>query len=133
MCRPMRVTRISTGDDGQSHFEDLEVPLGPGSDRLSDIVPLTGVIFRHTRAGSHLDYHPAPRRQFVVTLTGRVEVGCADGTSRVFGPGDVMLADDLTGQGHTSVQLGDEDRTSLFLVIDEGVDITSWRPAADVS
>jgi hypothetical protein len=44
-----------------------------------------------------------------------------------------MLADDLTGQGHTSVQLGDEDRTSLFLVLDEGVDVSPWRPAADVS
>ena len=71
----MRVTRIYTGDDGQSHFEELDVPLGPGSDRLSHLVPLTGVLFRHTRSGSNLDYHPAPRRQFVVTLTGRVEVG----------------------------------------------------------
>lgn len=123
----MRVTRIYTGDDGQSHFEDLDVPLGPGSDRLSHLVPLTGVLFRHTRSGSNLDYHPAPRRQFVVTLTGRVEVGCADGASRIFGPGDIMLADDLTGQGHTSAQLGDEDRTSLFLVLDEGVDLSSWR------
>jgi len=126
----MRVTRIYTGDDGQSHFEDLEVPLGSGSNRLSELVPLTGVMFRHTAAGSTLDYHPAPRRQFVVTLTGRVEVGCADGTSRIFGPGDVMLADDITGQGHTSVQLGDEERTSLFLVLGEGVDVSAWRPAA---
>jgi hypothetical protein len=126
----MRLTRIYTGDDGQSHFEELDVPMGPGGDRLSDLVPLTGVMFRHTRAGSNLDYHPAPRRQFVVTLTGQVEVGCADGTSRVFGPGDVMLADDLTGQGHTSVQLGDQDRTSLFLVLDEDFDVSAWRLSA---
>jgi hypothetical protein len=128
----VRVTRIYTGDDGQSHFEDLDVPLeeAAGDNRLSDLVPLQGVMFRSTRAGSTLDYHPAPRRQFVVTLTGRVEVGCGDGTIRVFGPGDIMLADDLTGQGHTSVQHGDEERTSLFLVLDDDADISGWPHAA---
>jgi hypothetical protein len=127
----VRVTRIYTGEDGQSHFQDLDVPLAAGENQLSDLVPLRGVVFRNTLAGSTLDYHPAPRRQFVVTLTGRVEVGCGDGTARVFGPGDVMLADDLTGQGHTSIQLGDSARTSLFLVLDDEADISSWpaRPA----
>jgi hypothetical protein len=122
----VRVTRIYTGEDGQSHFEDLDVPLGPGQDQLSDLVTLRGVMFRNTLPGSALDYHPAPRRQFVVTLTGRVEVGCGDGTSRVFGPGDVMLADDLTGQGHTSTHLGDAARTSLFLILDDEADISAW-------
>jgi hypothetical protein len=128
----MRVTRIYTADDGQSHFEDLDVPLEAalGDNQLSDLVPLQGVIFRSTSAGSTLDYHPAPRRQFVVTLTGQVQVGCGDGTVRVFGPGDIMLADDLTGQGHTSTQLGDEARTSLFLVLDEGADVSGWPQAA---
>jgi hypothetical protein len=128
----VRVTRIYTGDDGQSHFEDLDVPLetAAGDNRLSDLVPLQGVMFRSTSAGWTLDYHPAPRRQFVVTLTGRVQVGCGDGTRRVFGPGDIMLADDLTGQGHTSMQLGDEARSSLFLVLDEEADVSGWPPAA---
>ena len=130
----MRVTRIYTGDDGQSHFEDLHVPLPPGAEtQLSDLVPLKGVMFRQNQPGWRLDYHPAPRRQFVVTLSGRVEVGCGDGTARVFGPGDVMLADDLTGQGHTSAQLGEEMRASLFLVLDEAADISGWRPAPPAS
>jgi hypothetical protein len=130
----VRVTRIYTGEDGQSHFEDLDVPLEPtGESLLSGLVPLKGVMFRHNKPGYRLDYHPAPRQQFVVTLNGRVEVGCGDGTARVFGPGDVMLADDLTGQGHTSVQLGDEERTSLFLVCDEATDISSWRSAPSSS
>ncbi len=127
----MRVTRIYTGEDGQSHFEDLEVPLqSAAGSQLSDLVGLKGVVFRHNQPGWRLDYHPAPRRQFVVTLSGRVEVGCGDGTVRVFGPGDVMLADDLTGQGHTSVQLGDEERASLFLVLDEAADVAGWPRAA---
>ncbi len=126
----MRVTRIYTGGDGQSHFEDLDIPLEEARDNwLSELVPLQAVVFRSTRPGSTLDYHPAPRRQFVVTLTGRVEVGCGDGTARVFGPGEVMLADDLTGQGHTSKQLDDTERTSLFLVLAEEADVSAW-PAA---
>jgi hypothetical protein len=126
----VRVTRIYTGGDGQSHFEDLEIPLEEaGDNRLSELLPLQGVVFRSTRPGSTLDYHPAPRRQFVVTLSGRVEVGCGDGTARVFGPGEVMIADDLTGQGHTSKQLDDTERISLFLVLAEEADISTW-PAA---
>jgi len=35
-----------------------------------------------------------------------MEIGIGDGTKRRFGPGDVVLADDLTGQGHTTHSLG---------------------------
>ena len=47
-------------------------------------------------------WHNAPRRQFVITLTGRSEIGVGDGSSQQLGPGDMMLAEDLTGQGHTT-------------------------------
>ena len=37
---------------------------------------------------------------------GQMEIGIGDGTTRRFGPGDVVLADDLTGRGHTTRSLG---------------------------
>jgi len=35
-----------------------------------------------------------------------MEIGIGDGTTRRFGPGDVVLADDLTGRGHTTRSVG---------------------------
>ena len=122
----MRVTRIFTGGDGRSHFEELDVPLhDAGFGQLSDRVPLSGVIFRTTPETGVLDFHVAPRRQFVVTLSGAVEVECGDGTVRRFDPGAVMLADDTTGQGHISREVGGP-RVSLFLLLPDNVDISSW-------
>ena len=127
----MHVHRIYTGADGQSHFEDLDVPLSPGNyGALSSVVPITGVVFRETYAGGHLDFHVAPRRQFVVTLEGECEIECGSGEKRRLGPGDVMLADDLTGQGHISREVGTTGRRSLFLILADGVDVSPWRRAA---
>ena len=49
-----------------------------------------------------MDWHPAPRRQYVIILTGQLEIGLGDGTTRRFGPGDARLVEDTTGQGHTT-------------------------------
>lgn len=123
----MRVVRIYTGADGRSHFEDLDVPLAPASyGSLSPPVPVTGVLFRETPADGLLDFHPAPRRQLVVTLSGVVEVECGDGSRRRFGPGDIMLADDTTGQGHITREI-QGPRRSLFLPLPESVDLAPWR------
>ncbi|HLY81649.1 MAG TPA: hypothetical protein VKQ71_01630 [Acidimicrobiales bacterium] len=123
----MKVTRVFAGEDGRSHFEELDVPLHDrGFGQLSEVVPITGVIFRSTPAEGVLDFHTAPRRQFVVTLSGGVEVECGDGSVRRFGPGDVMLADDTTGQGHISREVGGV-RRSLFLLVPEELDVSAWR------
>jgi hypothetical protein len=53
----------------------------------------------------------------VITLEGQVEVGLGDGTKRVFGVGDVLLADDLTGRGHTTTVYGDKVRISVAIPV----------------
>ena len=72
----MKIVRIFTGDDGESHFEDLEVELGPDQygGQFSTPVAAKSVIFRETGADYNLDYHTAPRRQYVVNLRGSVEI-----------------------------------------------------------
>ena len=71
----MLITRVYTGSDGKSHFEDLEIELldqGPmGS--ISSLWSAKGVLFRKVSGYYDLDFHNAPRRQFVVNLTGAVE------------------------------------------------------------
>ena len=75
-------------------------------------------MFRYDEPGKFIDWHVAPRRQFIITLSGQVEIGLGDGTLRYFGAGDVMLADDLTGQGHTTRAYGDEPRISVAIPLD---------------
>jgi hypothetical protein len=123
----MRVLRIYTGDDNASHFEDLDIPLEPSRyGSLSSPVATESVIFRETPAGGLIDFHQAPRRQFVVTLEGVVEVECGDGSKRRLGPGDILLADDTTGQGHITREIKGP-RRSLFITLPEGLDLGAWR------
>ncbi|MFQ5931632.1 MAG: cupin domain-containing protein, partial [Nitrospiraceae bacterium] len=70
----------------------------------------TGIAFRRAPAGHVQDWHPAPRRQYVVTLSGQGEIEVGDGTVRSFGPGDVMLAEDTTGRGHITRVVGAQPR-----------------------
>ena len=113
----MQYFRIYSGPDGESHFEDIEVPLtlSAGQSSLSDLIPLAGMQFRVSAPDQFVDWHHAPRRQFVVTLAGEAEVEASDGEVRHIGPGTVMLAEDLTGKGHITRGVGTAERLSLFL------------------
>ena len=98
------IVRIYTGQDGQTHFEDLPQPteeihnVDASGGRQPHVPPF--------RCGLLSDWHTAPRRQYIFILEGQMEIGIGDGTTRRFGPGDVVLADDLTGQGHTTSSVG---------------------------
>ena len=117
----MKATRIYTGDDGESHFEDVDIALGDFGDigRISELESATGILFRETGPDYDFDFHNAPRRQYVLMLSGgRVEIEVGDGTKRVLGPGDVLLAEDTTGHGHISRALDETPRISVFVTLD---------------
>ena len=123
----MQITRVYTGGDDQSHFETIDVPLGESRyGSLSELFEAEGVIFRETPVGGELDFHNAPRRQFVVTLSGEVEIECGDGATRRLGAGDILLADDTTGQGHITRDLKGP-RRSLFIPLPEDFDVDRLR------
>jgi hypothetical protein len=126
----MKVTRIYTGDDDRSHFEDLDVPLTTSAaGRVSSLVPAEGLFFREPEgsgASDFLDYHRAPRRQFVIHLAGRVEIETGDGDTRQFGVGDILLADDTTGQGHISRGV-EGPRAQIFVALPADFDLAAWR------
>ena len=117
----MLITRVYTGSDGKSHFEDVEIELldqGPmGS--ISSLWSAKGVLFRKVSGDYDLDFHNAPRRQFVVNLTGAVEIEVGDGTKRQLGAGSILLAEDTEGQGHISRSINDEPRECLFIPLSD--------------
>jgi quercetin dioxygenase-like cupin family protein len=116
----IRVVRLYTGPDQRSHFEDLTVPLKDGGKIgfLSELVKATGVVFRITTGEYNYDFHPAPRRQYVVNLEGEVEIEVGDGTRRILRSGEILLAEDTTGQGHISRAIAGKPRKSLFITLD---------------
>ncbi len=109
--------RIYTGDDGESHFEEIDVPLKHrgAMGAISELVPAQGVMFREVDGSYDLDFHTAPRRQYVINLSGSVDLEVGDGTCRRLGPGEVLLAEDTTGRGHKSRAVAGEPRRCLFI------------------
>ncbi len=95
----MGTFRLYTGADGKSRIEPID--LGRRSEWTTGL-PTTKISFREDPVGRYLDWHPAPRRQFVIILSGQLEIGLGDGSKQIFGPGDARLVEDTTGQGHTT-------------------------------
>ncbi|MFN0302378.1 MAG: hypothetical protein ACKVQU_18755 [Burkholderiales bacterium] len=96
----MRLTRIYTGADGEAFLEDLDVEFDsdkPGANSAS--FPVERLFFRSFPEHHAVDYHVGPRRQWVLVVSGVMEIECKSGARR-FLPGAVLFVDDLTGRGH---------------------------------
>ena len=100
----MGLYRMYTGDDAQTHIESLDLASHP---ELANPTAVSSIVFQERESGSFMDWPPAPRRQYVICLSGGVEIGLGDGTTHRFGPGDARLVEDTTGQGHTTKWTGD--------------------------
>ena len=116
----MKVTRIYTGADNESHFEDIEIDLKDLGmiGRISALEPASGIVFRETEGDYDFEFHNAPRRQYVINLDAAVELETGDGTKRILGPGEVLLAEDTTGRGHRSRAVDGRPRRSIFVTLD---------------
>ena len=114
--RAPKMWRVYSGPDGQSHVAELALVMKPfvdleGAHGLSTAPhAASGIIFRQAPAGYRLDWHCAPRRQYSIALSGTAEIEVGDGTVVRVEPGDVVLAEDLTGRGHVTRVVGDEPR-----------------------
>jgi quercetin dioxygenase-like cupin family protein len=101
---PLPVYRIVAGEDGRSRLAEEPPGALPSA---SAPLPASAVYFREFPAGTFLDWHPAPRRQVVVVLSGTLECETGDGRVYRFGPGDARIIEDVSGPGHTTRVLGD--------------------------
>ena len=81
--------------------------------------PASSITFTRSPNGRFSDWRNAPRRQYAIFLSGgEMEVVIGDGTTRRFGPGDAVLFEDLTGQGHTSQSVGGDRLTAIVPLAD---------------
>jgi quercetin dioxygenase-like cupin family protein len=111
----MAIYRLYSGNDGESHMEELDLAAQPD---LTKLHGAKGVEFRIAQPGRFSDWHTAPRRQYVITLSGEAEIGLGDGTVQRLKAGDVNLAEDLTGHGHTTRVVGNAPRVTATIHLD---------------
>ena len=108
--RKLGYVRLFRDEAGESHFEDVDVvldqalhaPPAPPLD-MASLGAASGVAL----IGGDPDWggdvpHPAPVRQFLTVLVGRAEITASDGSSRQFDPGDLVLIEDTSGNGHST-------------------------------
>ena len=116
----MKIHRLYPDADGESHFEDIEVEFKEKllMGNLSEHFPATGIIFREVLPSYDLDWHNAPRRQYIINLDGGVEITASDGEVRVIGAGEILLVEDTTGKGHKSKAIANQKRNCIFVTLD---------------
>jgi gentisate 1,2-dioxygenase len=123
----MIVTRIYAAPDGKARIERRRVPMEPdaGGRATSADISALRLFFRDTPPAHVHQKHRAPQRQFIFVTSGIGEIELADGTRHRFSPGDILFAEDTTGEGHVTRAL-EGTRGFAHVPVPDGFDITRW-------
>jgi hypothetical protein len=121
MMETFAITRIYADANGDSHFQDILIPLKVAGDigSLSDPAQVESIIFRKVLPNYDYDFHRAPARQYIILLDGEIEIETSLGEKRQFKTGDTLLVEDLSGKGHRTRNLLPEVRKSIFVTLKE--------------
>jgi len=112
--KPIMINRFYTGPDGQTHVEEVEAKFdGAGDNPGYKLLANAGAELRRAPPGRVADWHTAPRRQYVITISGHGELEIAGGKKIQVGPGSINLVEDVTGKGHITRTIGNEDRVTI--------------------
>ncbi len=105
----MKMTVLETKEDGKSYFSEkiietsIKHPLGVYSNPFAS----NKIQFREFSKGQLYPMHNAPQVQYVIYLSGKVQVSASGGETKIFKPGDVLLVKDIEGEGHETQTLSD--------------------------
>src|SRR5437667_9936837 len=91
------ITHLYTGPDGQTHAEEIEAKFATGNGNdIFKMIATTGSELHRAPSGRVSDWHTAPRRQYVITLSGHGELEVAGGKKTARGSGRIDLVEDTT-------------------------------------
>jgi mannose-6-phosphate isomerase-like protein (cupin superfamily) len=121
----IRCVRLSTGPDGASHVEIGHLDMQPGrnADLVSAAMATVHATVEETAGGGSLAWHTAPVRQLVVTLAGELLFSTRDGEQFTLRPGDVLLAEDVSGSGHQWSLRGTDPWRRMYVVLAPGTEV----------
>ena len=119
MSDMFNLVRIFSDQNGDSHFEDVNIPMKEAGTigSLSDPQQATSIIFREVDPSYDYDFHNAPQRQYLVLLDGEIEIETSLGEKRLFRAGEVLLLEDTEGKGHRTKNILPMKRKSIFIPI----------------
>jgi hypothetical protein len=117
---------LYTNGDGRARFREETIPLEEGTpqSRLSQVFPAGGYQLRMSPVGFRSEFHCTKAPQWVFILSGEMEIGLQDGSSRLFRPGEHFYSADLLPEGasfdpalhgHWSAQRGAAPLITLFV------------------
>ena len=118
----MKYARLFTNSEGVSSFSEEYVTFS-AKEFAPPLPPLPISAFTDQKRLGFLDlpalsdfgWHPAPARQFMVLLQGRVDIVAGTGEVQHFEPGALLLLEDTIGQGHQTKVTSADD--AIFAVI----------------
>jgi len=125
----MRCPRIYATADGESHFDEVEIPTATRSIHpnaapfeISASYPASRIRFTRIPAGMHpVGWHTVPERVLTLRLDGAVEYETSDGEVRKVPAGGFVLMEDTHGRGHLS-RHPPEAQTVLWISMPAGLD-----------
>lgn len=117
---------LYTDSDGHAKFSEEQIALNAGTPQsmLSAVFPATGCQLRQSPVGFRSHFHCTGEPQWLFVLSGQMEIGLQDGSTRSFKPGDHFYSSDLLPagatfdqavHGHWSRQVGDDPLVTLFI------------------
>lgn len=116
--KQLRYTVLSSDSLNLTHFADVYLPWqsdGKPQKLATPFLDAEKIGFMHFPQGYRSDWHPAPRKQFVMVMQGVMEIEAADGQRRTFVAGEVLLAADTQGHGHRTNVLGNQDLVFVWV------------------
>lgn len=118
----MKYHHLYSDASGESHWRDVDVELAertfapPAQNILvSDPEAAKALLFLRLNAGWNEPIHPTPIPQTLICLAGAVRVTASDGEMRDIGKGDVWRMEDLTGKGHHTTVISQEDFSAAIV------------------
>lgn len=111
----VRVKHMYTGPDGESHLGEIDLPKvgGKPGNSVQTRLFATDVEMSYALPGTFIDFHGVTTPRFLIILQGQMEIGLGDGSKHVLKKGDIVLAADMTGRGHSAHGIGSEPIIAL--------------------
>jgi len=66
--------------------------------------------------------HPAPRRQYVITLKGKLQFTVSNGETFIIEPGIILIANDTAGEGHTWEVIEGNEWERIYIPLEDDTD-----------
>ena len=120
----MEIEELYGDTAGETHFRITTVafelrdfsPPSPAIGVSTDLEP-SAAVFLSAPPGWDKVFHPTPRKQLAVILSGDLIVTATDGAVRRFAPGGCFLLNDAGSKGHLTQVQGTSNIHALMVAI----------------